>query len=223
MQKIVDVACAVIIREDGAVLLGSRPEGKPYAGYWEFPGGKLEAGETVYEALVREIAEELGMTVKSGSPWFVTEHVYEHAHVRLHFWRVFDFEGEPRALEGQRFAWFMPGAALPGKLLPKDAAIASRVALPDVLSAGTNLRTLTLAALRAEVVRPEVEGFVGAQVQTPDDVAKAAALDLDYVVGAPDVLEAVGGASTPLPFFVTGVALADLPAWRQKGAHGVAG
>ena len=80
-EKIIEVACGVLIREDGAVLIGSRPEGKPYAGYWEFPGGKLEDGETVGDALKREFREELDMTVNSSFPWFVTEHRYEHGHV----------------------------------------------------------------------------------------------------------------------------------------------
>lgn len=222
MQKIVDVACAVMIREDGAVLLGSRPAGKPYAGYWEFPGGKLEAGEGVFEALVREIDEELGMTVKDAVPWFVTEHAYEHAHVRLHFWRVWSFSGDPQPREGQHFAWFQPGSTLPGKLLPKDAEIVSRVALPDVLGGVPNMRTLSVMALRAEVERRREDGFVGAQAETPDDVAKAAALDLDYVVGSPVLLSEVGGALTPLPFFVRGIAQADLLEWRRKGAHGAA-
>ena len=72
MEKIVDVAVGVLIREDGRVLLSSRPEGKPYAGYWEFPGGKLEAGETVHGALARELREELGLELLDSTPWFAT-------------------------------------------------------------------------------------------------------------------------------------------------------
>ena len=86
-QKIVDVAVGVLIREDGRVLLASRPAGKPYAGYWEFPGGKLEEGETVHAALVRELKEELDIALADSFPWFVKEYRYEHAHVRLHFRR----------------------------------------------------------------------------------------------------------------------------------------
>ena len=108
-EKIIEVACGVLIREDGAVLIGSRPEGKPYAGYWEFPGGKLEAGETVGDALKREFREELDMTVNSSFPWFVTEHRYEHGHVRLHFYRSRDFRGAPVCREGQKTVWMHPG------------------------------------------------------------------------------------------------------------------
>ncbi|MFR6028745.1 MAG: NUDIX domain-containing protein, partial [Sutterella wadsworthensis] len=70
-DKVVDVAVGVLIREDGRVLLASRPEGKPWAGYWEFPGGKLEDGETVHQALVRELDEELGVRLADSFPWFV--------------------------------------------------------------------------------------------------------------------------------------------------------
>ena len=99
-DNIVEVAVGVLIREDGRMLLSSRPEGKPYAGYWEFPGGKLEKGETVHQALARELNEELGLAVSYSTPWFVKEHRYPHAHVRLHFRRSHDFAGTPVPKEG---------------------------------------------------------------------------------------------------------------------------
>ena len=79
-----EVAVGILSREDGALLLTSRPEGKVYAGYWEFPGGKLEPGETVEQALRRELQEELGIVIGSAQVWKVTEHNYPHALVRLH-------------------------------------------------------------------------------------------------------------------------------------------
>ena len=112
-QPVVDVAVGVLIREDGRMLLGSRPQGKPYAGYWEFPGGKMEPGETVHDALKRELDEELGITLRRSVPWFVTEHRYEHAHVRLHFRRSKDFTGEPVAKEGQEFGYVRRGSSCP--------------------------------------------------------------------------------------------------------------
>jgi 8-oxo-dGTP diphosphatase len=105
MSPIVTVAVGVLIKPDGDVLLGQRPEGKPYAGYWEFPGGKVDPGETIAQALVREFREELGLTVRSAEPWCCVEHVYPHAHVRLHFYISRDWEGEPQGLEGQAFGW----------------------------------------------------------------------------------------------------------------------
>ena len=140
MEKIVDVAVGVLIREDGKMLLSSRPEGKPYAGYWEFPGGKIEAGETyvleysdalVRDAILRELGEELGLELQDSTPWFVTEHRYEHAHVRLHFRRSHHFKGTPVCKEGQECGWFAATERTPGLLLPVDQAIVNRAALPE--------------------------------------------------------------------------------------------
>ena len=101
----IDVAVGILMKPNGDVLLGSRPEGKPYAGYWEFPGGKVEAGEAVLDALKREFAEEIGVQLLSAEPWCGVEHVYPQAHVRLHFFISREWQGEPRALEGQQLAW----------------------------------------------------------------------------------------------------------------------
>lgn len=102
----IDVAVGVLIRADGRFLLAQRPAGKPMAGYWEFPGGKLEANESVFDALVREFAEELGLHIVTAHPWTQRVVVYPHATVRLHFWRSFDgWRGEPQSLEGQAFRW----------------------------------------------------------------------------------------------------------------------
>ena len=114
--KPVDVAVGVLMRPDGDVLLGQRPDGKPYAGYWEFPGGKVEAGEELFAALQREFVEELGLDVISADEWCGIEHVYEHAHVRLHFFISRAWRGEPQSLEGQAFAW--QGAVGVAPLLP---------------------------------------------------------------------------------------------------------
>jgi 8-oxo-dGTP diphosphatase len=101
----IDVAVGILMKPNGDVLLGSRPAGKPYAGYWEFPGGKVETGEAILDALKREFAEEIGVRIISAEPWCGVEHVYPHAHVRLHFFISREWQGEPRALEGQQLAW----------------------------------------------------------------------------------------------------------------------
>jgi len=103
--KPIDVAVGILMQPNGDVLLGQRPEGKPYAGYWEFPGGKVEAGEDIFAALQREFVEELGVQIIDAKPWCGVEHVYEHAHVRLHFYISREWRGEPQSLEGQAFAW----------------------------------------------------------------------------------------------------------------------
>lgn len=101
----IDVAVGILMKPNGDVLLGQRPEGKPYAGYWEFPGGKVEAGEAIFDALKREFVEELGVEVVSAEPWCGVEHVYPHAHVRLHFYISRDWRGDPQSLENQAIAW----------------------------------------------------------------------------------------------------------------------
>ena len=101
----IDVAVGILMKPNGDVLLGQRPAGKPYAGYWEFPGGKVESGESILDALKREFVEELGVHLVSAEAWCGVEHVYPHAHVRLHFYISREWQGEPQSLEGQSFAW----------------------------------------------------------------------------------------------------------------------
>ena len=101
----VDVAVGVLIQADGSFLLTSRPEGKVFAGYWEFPGGKLEAGETVAQALKRELFEELGIHIGEVHAWKIEVMDYPHARVRLHFCKVFEWQGEFEMREQQSMAW----------------------------------------------------------------------------------------------------------------------
>jgi 8-oxo-dGTP diphosphatase len=101
----VDVAVGVLIDADGRFLMTSRPEGKVYAGYWEFPGGKLETGESVEMALRRELHEELGITIGAVEPWQVTLMDYAHARVRLHFCKVREWSGAFEMREQQAMAW----------------------------------------------------------------------------------------------------------------------
>ena len=104
-RAVVDVAVGVLVRADGAFLLTSRPAGKVYAGYWEFPGGKLEVGESVEQALRRELQEEIGLTIAAAHPWRVELVDYPHSLVRLHFCKVFDWSGDMQMREAQDFAW----------------------------------------------------------------------------------------------------------------------
>src|ERR1700752_4096497 len=101
----VEVAAAVILRHDGQFLLAQRPAGKVYAGYWEFPGGKVEPGEPARAALIRELREELGIEVTRAYTWVTREYASPHAHVRLNFFRVLGWEGEPRSREAQALSW----------------------------------------------------------------------------------------------------------------------
>ncbi|MET3116954.1 8-oxo-dGTP diphosphatase [Undibacterium sp. GrIS 1.8] len=112
----IDVAVGILMKPNGDVLLGQRPAGKPYEGYWEFPGGKVEVGEDILAALKREFVEELGVHIQTAEPWCGVEHIYPHAHVRLHFYISRNWQGEPQSLEDQAFAW--QGSVAVSPLLP---------------------------------------------------------------------------------------------------------
>ncbi len=104
-RPITAVAVGVLVQPDGRYLLAQRPAGKPYEGYWEFPGGKLEPGETVEAALARELHEELGIVMTACHLWHTLEHDYPHAYVRLYFCKVTEWTGELHGREGQAFTW----------------------------------------------------------------------------------------------------------------------
>lgn len=131
-DKVVEVSAAVLQRPDGSFLLAQRPPDKIWAGYWEFPGGKVEAGETAYHALVRELHEELGITVQTAYPWLTRVFTYPHATVRLNFFRVTEWSGEMHPHEGQQFAWQRPGQANVDPILPANAPILRALELPTL-------------------------------------------------------------------------------------------
>ena len=133
MTTITEVAAAVIERRDGMFLLAQRPEGKPYPGYWEFPGGKIEAGEDPKAALARELREELGIEVRGATPWITRVYAYTHATVRLHFFRVHAWEGEPEPLEDQAIRWQRVEAPDVSPMLPANAPVLAALALPPIM------------------------------------------------------------------------------------------
>jgi 8-oxo-dGTP diphosphatase len=137
-----DVAVGILIRAaDDALLLSTRPPGKPYAGFWEFPGGKIEAGETVEQALRRELQEELGITLDAAEVWRVTEHDYPHARVRLHWCKVLHWRGDFEMREGQAMRWQqLPlgvSPVLPGAL-PVLRWLADERGVTDILGPGVS-------------------------------------------------------------------------------------
>ena len=127
-----EVVAAVLFKPDGSYLLAQRPAGKAYAGYWEFPGGKVEPGESLEAAIGREIREELDIEVIAAHPWLTRTHVYEHASVRLHFMRVREWRGTPQGLDGQQFSFQAPGYETVAPMLPANGPILKAVALPQV-------------------------------------------------------------------------------------------
>jgi 8-oxo-dGTP diphosphatase len=131
-RSLVDVAVGVLFRPDGRFLLASRPAGKPYAGYWEFPGGKLEPGESIEAALARELHEELGIDIGPVHRWIVRDFEYPHAHVRLHFCRVTAWSGTLHAREGQTFRFCTLDDLPVGTLLPATVPVLRWLSLPPI-------------------------------------------------------------------------------------------
>jgi 8-oxo-dGTP diphosphatase len=125
------VVAAVLQQPDGRFLLAQRPPGKAYAGYWEFPGGKVEDGETPAVALSRELHEELGIDVVAAYPWLIREFDYPHAAVRLHFFRVHAWRGELQSREAQAFAWQRLDAIEVAPLLPANGPILKALGIPE--------------------------------------------------------------------------------------------
>ncbi|ENO86588.1 Nudix family hydrolase [Thauera linaloolentis] len=133
-RKLVDVAAGVLLRADGRYLLGQRGPDTVYAGYWEFPGGKVEPGETPAQALCRELDEELGIRVTHLRPWLRREHLYEHAHVRLHFFEVSAWEGEPDGKVHSVLDWVRPEQATREPMLPANGPILKALRLPRMMA-----------------------------------------------------------------------------------------
>lgn len=131
-RKRIEVVAAVIQREDGDFLLAQRPVGKAYAGYWEFPGGKIEHGEPAVDAIRRELHEELGIDAVLAYPWLTRDHDYEHAAVRLRFFRVVQWRGEPHGREAQQLAWQSAQALTVSPMLPANGPILRALELPPV-------------------------------------------------------------------------------------------
>jgi 8-oxo-dGTP diphosphatase len=164
---VIEVAAAVIQRPDGRFLLAQRPTGKVYAGYWEFPGGKIEAGEPADRALARELHEELGIDVKSAYPWIRREYVYPHGHVGLNFFRVLEWSGEPHPREDQAIAWQELGAAMVSPMLPANAPVLASLALPHEYAV-TDAARLGTAEMLARLERRLEQGLKLVQIREPN-------------------------------------------------------
>jgi 8-oxo-dGTP diphosphatase len=221
-RPVVHVAVGVVVRADGAVLLADRPEGKPYAGYWEFPGGKIEEGESVEHALVRELAEELHITAAESVPWVVFDFDYPHAYVRLFFRRVFEWHGTPTPLEGQRLTLHVPGAPAPQPLLPAARPAMRWLQLPDRLACGAG--QAAPASVEPAELRIAGARWLASAVRDTDELTLAVALGADFVV-APALSErelAELCRATPIPVYAPDPRGPDgLGRMRRLGVHGL--
>lgn len=163
----IEVAAAVIQRPDGAFLLAQRPQGKVYAGYWEFPGGKVEPAEAARAALARELHEELGIDVETAYPWITRVFTYPHGTVRLNFFRVTRWRGEPHPREDQAIAWQEPGGTTASPMLPANAPVLASLGLP-VEYAITDAANLGTAVMLDKLQRRLEQGLKLVQVREPD-------------------------------------------------------
>ncbi len=145
-------------RPDGTFLLAQRPADKIWAGYWEFPGGKVEAGETARDALIRELKEELGIELVTAYPWITRVFTYPHATVRLSFFRVTEWRGELYPHEGQQFAWQSPTEVIVHPLLPANAPVLRALDLPS-LYAISNVAELGVGEFLARLQTKLDEGL----------------------------------------------------------------
>ncbi|HEV3010179.1 MAG TPA: Nudix family hydrolase [Burkholderiales bacterium] len=163
----IEVAAAVIQRPDGAFLLAQRPAGKVYAGYWEFPGGKVEPGEAADRALARELHEELGIDIGPAYPWITRVFTYPHGTVRLNFFRVFEWHNQPHPREDQAIAWQSAGAPMAAPMLPANAPVLASLALP-VEYAITGASQYGITDLLSRLERRLEQGLKLVQVREPD-------------------------------------------------------
>ena len=163
----VEVAAAVIERPDGTFLMARRPEGKVYGGWWEFPGGKVEPGETSRQALERELREELGIQVTEAWPWLNRAFVYPHAHVMLRFFRVTAWEGTPHPHEGQVLAWSHAQSPEVSPILPANGPILKGLRLP-LEYAISNLSDLGEASFLQRLEQRLAQGLRMVQLREKD-------------------------------------------------------
>ncbi|MBE7423732.1 MAG: Nudix family hydrolase [Zoogloeaceae bacterium] len=165
-RKIVEAAAAVILRPDGSFLLGRRPPGKPYAGYWEFPGGKIEPGETAAQALVRELTEELGIEADRYTPWITREFVYPHAHVRLRFFRISGWHGEIRDIHHDALVWQRADKVDVAPMLPANVAVLRGLTFPDFYAI-THAGEIGVGAQLGQLERALAGGLRLLQIREP--------------------------------------------------------
>jgi 8-oxo-dGTP diphosphatase len=156
----------VIQRPDGAFLLAQRPQGKVYAGYWEFPGGKVEPGEPAAGALSRELHEELGIDVETAYPWITRVFTYPHATVCLRFFRVVSWKKEPHPREDQAIAWQRLGAGMVSPMLPANTPVLASLGLP-VEYAITDAARWGAAAMLDKLERALERGLKLVQLREP--------------------------------------------------------
>lgn len=171
-RKVIHAAVAVLQQPDRQVLLGKRPEGKPWAGWWEFPGGKIEPGESALQALRRELHEELGIEAIEVTPWLTRSFAYPEKTVKLHFFMVRQWSGEPHGKEGQQLSWQHPDRLSVDPVLPANTPVLRALQLPSTYAI-TNLAETSEAVFLPQLQRALDNGLRLVQVREKQLPAEA--------------------------------------------------
>jgi mutator protein MutT len=214
--KPVHVVAAAVTDVEGRVLIAQRPAGKRLAGSWEFPGGKVEPGETRVQALGRELREELGITlVGQPRPLIRVRHAYPFGEVLIDMWVVTRYEGEPRGLDGQNLRWCTQDELANADLLPADRPIVRALRLPERL---TELCTPSYVMDRQGLLRHPIAGsdatgdfrLRGVLCANADEAVAAVGAGADFLglcaVLADSELVTLCD-SVPVPVFARGIGL----------------
>ena len=216
----IDVAAAVILRPDGSFLMARRPPGKLYAGYWEFPGGKIEPGEAPEAAIARELHEELGIDIGAACPWITRVFEYPHGIVHLRFFRVFEWRGEPHPREGQDIGWQTLDKLVSGPMLPANAPVLASLALPWEYAV-TNASQLGASAMLSLLERRLAGGLKLVQIREPDFDGREAftrrAISLAHQYGAKAMTKTAHAAADGVHFTA-----AQLMTLEERPKHGLA-
>ena len=210
----------VLMDDAGRALIAQRVAGKPHAGAWEFPGGKLEAGENRIVGLARELREELGIEIESPRPLIRVVHAYSYGRVLLDVWVIRRFAGEPTGLDGQALYW-CPRTQLMGfGLLPADRPIVAALSLPErLLDAVTDEYVIGLAG--TALLQPDSNKLRGVLCQTVAEAHEAALERADFIVLRDRLHKSqltTLCAEVSVPIYAAGLELKE--AWRA-GATGL--
>jgi 8-oxo-dGTP diphosphatase len=164
---VIEVVVAVIIKSDRSFLLARRPKNKPCGGYWEFPGGKIEPGESRPYALNRELMEELGIQIELAYPWITLVYTYSHATVRLFFYRIEKWHGEPYAKENQELSWQFADDIRVSPMLPTNVPVLQALSLPPVYQI-TNVADLGVEDTLIKLKNSFRQGTKLVQIREPE-------------------------------------------------------
>ena len=164
----IEVAASIVRRSDGRVLMAERTAGQLSPGFWEFPGGKIDRGESAEQAAIRELDEEIGMRALTLRPWISYEHAFPWRRIRIHFFRVERWEGNPHGREGQRLAWIDPARPTVAPLLPSVERVLSALALPVLYAICRLTEQCSVATMLEDIAHGVRQGVRLFQLRVPD-------------------------------------------------------